>query len=250
MTQQLPQYLIPCKVHSCWPEPPWALVHLWFEAVHYEREYNVFDQRDGCSAESKHSNEHLDAACGEGRAIEVLAGEVTRHHCAPFPSSLAINTTTNTLYSSPAPLEGPRPPPHISFLIFTAVEIFKCCHVVSYRHFEEQMNEVEWGVENGLRGGVRLNLFTSLLSSQFTCCKLWLASVSHTDTHTSTADHHCGAIRHGIYFFFSKKKERGGELPIFVQFFSGPHYIPTFLKHGFNILMGIDEYNYIRIYVC
>lgn len=35
----------------------------------------------------------------------------------------------------------------------------------------------------------------------------------------------------------------------FVQLFSGPHYIPTFLRHGFNILMGIDEYNYIQ-YLC
>lgn len=35
----------------------------------------------------------------------------------------------------------------------------------------------------------------------------------------------------------------------FVQLFSGPHYIPTFLRHGFNILMGIDEYNYI-LYLC
>lgn len=56
-------------------------------------------------------------------------------------------------------------------------------------------------------------------------------------------------ISHRIYLFFSEKGARGG-LPIFVQFFSGPYYIPTFLKHGFNILMGIDEYNYIRIYVC
>lgn len=121
-------------------------------------------------------------------------------------------------------------------------------------------SEVEGDVER--RGGeacVKLNLSTDmLLLSLFTCCKLRSASCSQdgcTETSqpfssSSTADHHS---RRKPSSYLSLLLPLGGkkrvEMTDFVQFFSGPHYIPTFLRHGFNILLSIDEYNYIQ-YLC
>lgn len=204
----LPQYLIPCTVRHA-PTSDMKQRTPKGNTV-------LFDQCDGRCSEPGHTDEHLDAVCGESRADGVTAAEVTRHHGAPFSLlSCHKNTTTYTLCSSPAPSRGPRPQPHYVVFFkscFYSCGNFKCCrHVVNYRHFEE-LSERGWReAYGGGRGGdVEPNPSTiMLLLSLFTCCKLW--STSHTqDGFTMEASQlHSispGVIRHPIYLFFFSEK--------------------------------------------
>ena len=72
-------------------------------------------------------------------------GEVSRHHCALFSLLSCHKTPPLTLSTARlCPSEGPDH--HLImflFVSFTAVWNFKCCHIVSYRHFEEPWR-VRW----------------------------------------------------------------------------------------------------------
>lgn len=188
------------------------------------------------------TDEHLDAVCGKSRATGVSAGEVSWHHWRPF--FLLFCHETPPIRPSIArlrPIGGPRPPPHYVFCCyFYSCGNFKCCQLPAL------WRNHEWGSGRGQREDEEKEMWSR--TSPPPCCSTPCLPAVRCGWHLT----HRMAVRRRaspflllrshsslptwsvivfITFFFFFVEERRGRNDWFcaIFFFSGPHYIPTFL---------------------
>lgn len=107
-------------------------------------------------------------------------------------------------------------------------------------------------------GDVKLDLATTvLLHSLFTCCKLWLACHTHRMAVRRQASSFLLLRSQSllqtwsviVFITFFILELRRGRNDWFCAIFFRTTLHSNLSRHGFNILMGIDEYNYIQ-YLC
>lgn len=211
MTLRPPLYLIPCKVHSYCPLLP----------------------RPHPTSDVKKCAKQKGIQCFLPMWWPPFREETTNTLVLVWAEWWSVGRGTCTSSSRRLTLhwKPTHPCHHVSFCIFYSCGNFKCCHVVINRHFEELSGEKRTQEEK-LNLSIT-NTMTRLLLSVFTCCMLW--SASHTLKHTPDGCTETSRPRYlhswrGLWSYLSLLLEGGNER--FSAIFSGPHYIPIFLRHG------------------
>lgn len=214
----------------------------------------LYDQCCGPHTKRRHTDEHLSAVCGTS---SVLTGKASRHHlrCFLWVVFFLFSAMKHHL-KGPVQLNCARwvEPPHhcvIFFCRFSKLEkLSVLSHILIFRHFDE----MRWGWESKDREKERQGQSSPPPPppSRSTSCLPAVRRVSHTGglflPLCSQSSLPTWSVFPLLSFFLEKGTGRNDWIcAIFVSPGTTLHSnAPTYV---FNILMGIDEYNYIQ-YLC
>lgn len=240
------QYLIPCKVRYCWLPG-----HLWSEAACFERESSALW--------SVLWPPHKEETHWQTPQCRLRHGQCVDRQSVPAPSALFLVFLFfchETLPIRPCtaqlcPLGGTTPSLYFLLSLFKVGEIVS---VVSHLGIPALWwNEVRLRKQRQREGEARSKLSisstTEPLHLLFTCCKMSLAQRrSPSPLPCSQSSLPTQSVILSLRFFLEKGTGQNDWIcAIFVCPGTTLHSdVPAYV---FNILMGIDEYNYIQ-YLC
>lgn len=207
----------------------------------------LYDQCCGPHAKKRHTDEHLSAVCG---TTSVLTGEVSRHHwhCSSYFFFFFL-AMKHYLYSSVVPVWWNHRLILFSFVIFQSWRNHQCyhLHILALWRNNKVRSRKQRQVEEA-RSKLSISSTTEPLHSLFTCCKMSLSHTGELFLQSSLPTSWSPNILLLSFFFLEKGRGQNDWIcAIFVSPGTTLHSnVPTYV---FNILMGIDKYNYIQ-YLC